>query len=65
MLIAALTIFIIAGVILLVWAWVSSIDFMNENHPDYKGEDFLNWGSDASWEMDYEDDNHTERDTVV
>jgi len=23
--------------------WVRGIDFMNENHPDYKGEDFLNW----------------------
>ena len=22
--------------------WVEGIDFMNKNHPDYKGEDFLN-----------------------
>lgn len=23
--------------------WVSGIDYMQKNHPDYKGEDFLNW----------------------
>lgn len=22
--------------------WVRGIDYMKENHPDYKGEDFLN-----------------------
>ena len=22
--------------------WVSGIDYMKENHPDYKGDDFLN-----------------------
>ena len=22
--------------------WVEGIDFMNKNHPDYKGEDFFN-----------------------
>ena len=27
----------------LVWLWVGGIDFMKKNHPDYKGEDFLNW----------------------
>ena len=31
---------VIAGV--LVFYWVDGIDYMNENHPDYKGEDFLN-----------------------
>ena len=31
------------------WAWVSGIDNMSRNHPEYKGEDFLNW-----------DDTHTE-----
>jgi len=25
------------------WRWVKAIDYMKENHPDYKGEDFLNW----------------------
>lgn len=23
-------------------AWIRGIDYMSENHPDYKGEDFLN-----------------------
>ena len=31
----------------LCWMWVKGIDYMKENHPDYKGEDFLNWDSDA------------------
>jgi len=31
------------GVIIL---WVKGIDYMNKNHPDYKGEDWLNWGDD-------------------
>jgi hypothetical protein len=25
---------------------VKGIDNMKENHPDYKGEDFLNWSGD-------------------
>ena len=25
------------------WRWVKGIDYMQKNHPDYKGEDFLNW----------------------
>jgi len=28
------------------WRWVVGIDYMHKNHPDYKGEDFLNWGDD-------------------
>ena len=33
--------------------WVRGIDYMKENHPDYKGEDWLNW--------DYDDNKtHTE-----
>ena len=27
-------------------AWVRGIDNMKKKHPDYKGEDFLNWGKD-------------------
>ena len=34
--------FIFALVISIVW--VNAIDNMHKNHPDYKGEDFLNWG---------------------
>ena len=35
---------ILAGVVSLLW--VIGIDDMKENHPDYKGEDFLNWDED-------------------
>lgn len=28
------------------YLWVRGIDYMRENHPDYKGEDFLNWGEE-------------------
>ncbi len=27
----------------ITWRWVVGIDYMQKNHPDYKGEDFLNW----------------------
>lgn len=33
--------------------WVRGIDNMKKNHPDYKGEDFLDWD---------ENKNHTEGD---
>ena len=40
------------GIILLIVSivtifWVRGIDYMHENHPDYKADDFLNWGDDA------------------
>ena len=43
--------------------WVRGIDYMKTNHPDYKGEDFLNWGNEtAPWETEGWDENkaHTE-----
>ena len=30
----------------IAWVWVRGIDNMQKNHPDYKGEDFLNWEND-------------------
>ena len=39
-------IFMVLGTALLSWSWVSGIDYMKENHPDYKGEDFLDWDDD-------------------
>jgi hypothetical protein len=36
-------IFTIAIAASLSWLWAGGIDYMNKNHPDYKGEDFLNW----------------------
>lgn len=44
--------FIIIAVI--CWSWVRGIDYMQKNHPDYKGDDFLNWGKDT----ENEDDKH-------
>ena len=32
--------------------WVNGIDYMHKNHPDYKGEDFLNWGNDEDNDTD-------------
>ena len=38
--------------------WVRGIDYMKENHPDYKGEDFLNWDrKNDGWD---ENKSHTE-----
>jgi hypothetical protein len=48
---------IIIGVLVLIvsYAWVKGISNMKEKHPDYKGEDFLNWdGKYPDW-----DDNKT------
>jgi hypothetical protein len=42
--------FIVIGFI--SWRWVVGINYMKENHPDYKGDDFLNWGSDNENEND-------------
>lgn len=32
----------------LVWLWVGGIDYMKKNHPNYKGEDFLNWDKEIN-----------------
>jgi hypothetical protein len=42
--------FIVVGFI--SWRWVEGIDYMHKNHPDYKGDDFLNWGDDSENEND-------------
>ena len=36
----------------IVYLWVRGIDYMQKNHPDYKGEDFLNWSEDKDTEND-------------
>jgi len=39
--------------VIISYLWVRGIDNMHKNHPDYKGEDFLNWGgNDASDDND-------------
>jgi hypothetical protein len=40
------TILMVSFIALLAWAWVRGIDNMKDDHPDYKGEDFLDWGDD-------------------
>ena len=30
------------SILVVVILWVQGIDYMNKNHPDYKGEDFFN-----------------------
>ena len=37
---------IFVSLIPIVYLWVRGIDYMQKNHPDYKGDDFLNWGND-------------------
>ena len=45
--ISFLIIFIISGII--AWRWVAGIDYMKENHPDYKGDDlFGSWDDDKA-----------------
>jgi len=41
-----LIIFILAILASLAWLWAGGIDYMQRNHPDYKGEDFLNEDKD-------------------
>jgi len=36
-----LIILIVAIVASLAWLWAGGIDYMKQNHPDYKGEDFF------------------------
>ena len=38
-----LIILIIAIASSLAWLWAGGIQYMKENHPDYKGKDFLDW----------------------
>jgi len=56
------TILMLALIILLAWAWVRGINNMNDNHPDYKGEDFLNVKGDVPWKDDEWDNNHHNED---
>ena len=44
-----LLLFIVFLAIAISFIWVKGINYMKENHPEYKGDDFLDW-----------DNNHTE-----
>ena len=52
------TILMLAFIALLAWAWVKGIDEMTKNHPDYKGDDFLNIKGDVPWKDDEWNNNH-------
>jgi hypothetical protein len=66
------------GIILLIVSiivilWVRGIDYMTKNHPEYKGEDFLNWGEDVhqragagrdGWDSIESDDNWYPHETL-
>ena len=41
-----LLMFIVTSII--SYLWVRGIDNMKKNHPDYKGDDFLNWDKDEN-----------------
>ncbi len=38
----------VAGLILLSWRWVEGVDHTDENQPEYKGDDFLDWDDNKS-----------------
>jgi hypothetical protein len=58
----AVAILIVAATSLLAWAWVRGIDNMKDNHPDYKGEDFLNVKGETSLQDDEWDNSHHNED---
>lgn len=55
--------FIVVFSALLSWAWVKGISDMKENHPDYKGEDFLHTSAGRDHWDDWDDNTvHAEGD---
>lgn len=34
---------------IIAFFWVRGIDYMKKNHPDYTGEEFLNWDGKNPW----------------
>jgi hypothetical protein len=53
--------FLVFATALLSWSWVKGIDYMKENHPDYRGEDFPHTASGRDMWDDYDENAiHTE-----
>ena len=50
--IIAVGLVLLPALIYLIWMWVTGIDYMKENHSDYKGNDWLNWDNDPENEND-------------
>ena len=44
--------FMVIFVLTISLLWVRGIDNMKKNHPDYKGEDFLDWDKMKKYEDD-------------
>jgi hypothetical protein len=55
----AITLLIVSPI---AYFWVKGIDYMKRNHPDYRGEDFLDWeNAEAPWVEEWDDEKvHTE-----
>lgn len=54
-----ITVFIVMFVFIAIlsYAWVKGISNMKENHPDYKGEEFLNWDrKNDDWDKTHTED---------
>lgn len=59
MFVVFLVMFVVTAVI--SWFWVRGIDYMQKNHPDYKGEDFLSTSAGRDhWDEWDENTVHTE-----
>ena len=44
--------FVILFIVLISWSWGISIKQMKNKHPNYKGDDFLNWDKMKKYEDD-------------
>jgi uncharacterized membrane protein len=43
---------ILSLLIYIIFRWIKGIDYMKENHTDYKADDWLNWNNDSENEND-------------
>ena len=55
-----LLMFIVVLVISILW--VNAITNMQKNHPDYKGEDWLDWGEDDKLDINLWDKDENRKD---
>ena len=55
-----LLMFIVVAVISILW--VNSITNMQKNHPDYKGEDWLDWDEDDKLDINLWDKDEDRKD---
>ncbi len=49
----------------IAYFWVRGIDYMKTNHPDYKGEDFLDWeNAEAPWVEEWHEEDWHPHETI-